>query len=403
MAKHIILISGNTSVSEEEYINSLTRNRYQTAANTLSGSIFYGLKDIFNEKLTLVSSPLIPSFPKYFKKLFYKGKEKFDYYGRDAYGTKFVTIPVLKLFFKQKSILKVLNSQIYRKNEDYIIIIYGVHTPYLKSAVEFKKNYPNTKLCLIVPDLPSYMSASNNLVYLFLKKIDSYIQKKLFISVDSYVFLTEFMKPHFDLHDKKSIVIEGIYNQNLKFAEKIEDYIEKKNVILYTGTLDKRYGMQDLLSAFEGIPNAELWICGDGDLRDTIKSMISSGYNIKYFGHVAQDEVTKLQKQAKVLVNPRSSLGEYTKYSFPSKTIEYLASGTPCVMRKLPGIPSDYDKYIFYTKDDTVQALRDSLCDVLSKPQSELNEFGRKAADFIKSNKNSRIQAEKILSIILER
>ena len=242
-----------------------------------------------------------------------------------------------------------------------------------------------------------------SIVYLFLKKIDSYIQKKLFISVDSYVFLTEFMKPHFDLHDKKSIVIEGIYNQNLKFAEKIEDYIEKKNVILYTGTLDKRYGMQDLLSAFEGIPNAELWICGDGDLRDTIKSMISSGYNIKYFGHVAQDEVTKLQKQAKVLVNPRSSLGEYTKYSFPSKTIEYLASGTPCVMRKLPGIPSDYDKYIFYTKDDTVQALRDSLCDVLSKPLFELNEFGRKAADFIKSNKNSRIQAEKILSIILER
>lgn len=402
MPKHVILISGNTSKSEEEYINSLTRNYYQTAANTLSSSIFCGLKEIFKGKLSLVSSPLIPSFPKYFRKFIYKGKERFEYYGSDAYGTKFITIPLFKLFFKQKSILNVLCSKVYRNDEDYIIIIYGIHTPYLKSAVEFKQKYPKTKLCLVVPDLPIYMSSSKNLVYLFLKKVDSVIQNKLLNSIDSYVFLTEFMKSQFDLHNKNSIVVEGIYNPVMNTWDEIKNPIIKDNVILYTGTLDKRYGMQDLLSAFEEIPNAELWICGDGDLRDTVVSMISRGHKIKYWGHVSQQEVIKLQKQAKVLVNPRPSLGEFTKYSFPSKTIEYLASGTPCVMRKLPGIPAEYDDYIFYTKDDSVQSLRDTICDVLSMSQMELNAFGEKASDFIKKQKNSRRQCEKILKLVLE-
>ena len=183
MSKHIILISGNTSKYEEEYINSLTRNYYQTAANTLSSSIFCGLKEVFKGKLSLVSSPLIPSFPKYFRNFIYKGKEEFEYYGCNAYGTKFVTIPLFKLFFKQKSILRVLCSKVYRNDEDYIIIIYGIHTPYLKSAVEFKQKYPKTKLCLVVPDLPMYMSSSKNLGYLFLKKIDSVIQNKMMHSI----------------------------------------------------------------------------------------------------------------------------------------------------------------------------------------------------------------------------
>ena len=38
-------------------------------------------------------------------------------------------------------------------------------------------------------------------------------------------------------------------------------------------------------------------------------------------------------------VNPRQNNEEFTKYSFPSKTMEYLASGVPVVAYKLDGIP----------------------------------------------------------------
>ena len=45
-------------------------------------------------------------------------------------------------------------------------------------------------------------------------------------------------------------------------------------------------------------------------------------------------------------MNPRSADAEYTKYSFPSKTIEYLATGVPVVMNRLPGIPEEYEYFV---------------------------------------------------------
>ena len=56
-------------------------------------------------------------------------------------------------------------------------------------------------------------------------------------------------------------------------------------------------------------------------------------------GCVTNDEIVRLQCEATLLVNPRPSDKEFCKYSFPSKTIEYMASGTPVLMTKLPGVP----------------------------------------------------------------
>lgn len=403
MKKHIILISGNTLKQEETLINSLTKNYYQTAANTFSNSIFSGLKEAFNGQLSLISAPLIPSYPLNFKRLIYKGTSNFKYFNKNAYGTNFITLPLLKLLNKQISIYNVLTRRIYKETEEYIIIIYGTHTPYIYSAVKFKKKYPNTKLCLIVPDLPQYMSANMNPLYCWLKNIDQSIQKKLYKHIDSFVFLTNYMPSYFNICAQPYIIIEGIANPEL-YVEKYTHLtdVEKKNIILYTGTLDKRYGLEDLLLAFEKINNAELWICGEGDLKYTIETMIKRGLNIKYFGQISHEQSLILQKQARILVNPRSSKGEYTKYSFPSKTIEYLASGTPCIMRHLPGIPKEYDDYLFYTKDDSIDALRNAIVSLMSKPQHELNLIGQKASNFILREKNYRIQGEKILKMILQ-
>ena len=38
-----------------------------------------------------------------------------------------------------------------------VLIVYSIHTPFLKAAVDIKRKYKNTKVVLIVPDLPEYM------------------------------------------------------------------------------------------------------------------------------------------------------------------------------------------------------------------------------------------------------
>lgn len=44
---------------------------------------------------------------------------------------------------------------------------------------------------------------------------------------------------------------------------------------------------------------------------------------------VPNSGVLKAQSESEILVNPRNDNNEFTKYSFPSKVIEYLGSGTP--------------------------------------------------------------------------
>ena len=95
-------------------------------------------------------------------------------------------------------------------------------------------------------------------------------------------------------------------------------------------------------------------------------------------------------------MNPRSNKEEYTKYSFPSKTMEYLATGRPVLMHKLKGIPDEYDKYIFYIGEDMAKSLQQ----IAQADPQMLADVGEKGKQFVLLNKNMKKQAEKIIRLI---
>ena len=72
-----------------------------------------------------------------------------------------------------------------------------------------------------------------------------------------------------------------------------------------------------------------------------------------------------MQHKATILVNPRTSEGEFTKYSFPSKTMEYLLAGRCVVVNRLPGIPEEYYQYVYTPQNESVEALAECLTNVL--------------------------------------
>ncbi len=68
-------------------------------------------------------------------------------------------------------------------------------------------------------------------------------------------------------------------------------------------------------------------------------------------GLLKREEVLRLQKSCMVLLNPRPSHHEYTKYIFQSKSLEYMSSGTPVITSRLPGIPKKYYDYVYLIED----------------------------------------------------
>ena len=114
-------------------------------------------------------------------------------------------------------------------------------------------------------------------------------------------------------------------------------------------------------------------------------------------GFVSREEAVQLQHEATAVINPRKPTISLTKYSFPSKIMEYLSSGTPMIGYRLQGIPEEYYNYFYTVEGLSNDELAKTISEVLNKPQDELNEKAESAMIFIANNKTAQIQIKKVL------
>ena len=147
-------------------------------------------------------------------------------------------------------------------------------------------------------------------------------------------------------------------------------------------------------------PEYRLWIRGNGACLNDVKLAAERDSRIKYIEHLSKDELLKLQKKATILINPVFSSQTFTRYFFPSKTMEYMASGTPTVMSKLACLPKDYYPHLYFFDKESIEGIRDKIIEICEKTQSELEEFGKAASEFIIKEKNEMKQSKKIVDLI---
>ena len=127
--------------------------------------------------------------------------------------------------------------------------------------------------------------------------------------------------------------------------------------------------------------------------------MAHQDQRILFNGLLDREEILQIQRASRLLVNPRRGNQEFTKYSFPSKLLEYMSSGTPVLSFRLPGIPPEYEDYLFWAGEER-DSLYEALVHLVSKPNSELEEMGRRARNFVRTHKSATAQAAKILHMI---
>ena len=121
---------------------------------------------------------------------------------------------------------------------------------------------------------------------------------------------------------------------------------------------------------------------------------------IKFFNFVSHEEIFNLEKKVSLLINTRDPQLEYTKYSFPSKTFEYMASGTPFLSTKLECYTEEYENYIYFIKDNNPYTIANKINEIIHLNEEERNNFGLNAKDFILKKKTSQCQVEKVIQFI---
>ena len=393
----ILFLGGIFDDSHNAEIISKTKTYVEYAANNFQRKIIEGLK-ANGADVQVVSAPFLGAFPQAYKDIVFKG---FDAKAEDESGysyAKFINIWGIRNPSRRRGVNRLLRGFADDPDTDKLIIVYSPHTPLIQAANDAKKKDPHIKICMVIPDLPQYMNLSANvsLAYKVLKKYDVRTFMKESRTVDSYIVLTEQMTDLLGVGNRPYAVVEGIY-------EKIEGEIPKKNqeltTIVYTGRLDKSFGVVHLIKAFRQLKGEDLRlvICGGGEAKAEVEEAASIDKRILYKGQVSSDEARRYILEGDVLVNPRQNNSIYTKYSFPSKIIDYLSTGNPVIAYKLDGMPEIYKDFIYFVPDDSVEALANTINHVISMSSEEK---GKKCSAGIKYLK-SKLSKEHIGKTIL--
>ena len=216
-------------------------------------------------------------------------------------------------------------------------------------------------------------------------------------AMDSFVVLTEHLAQTIEAGERPYDIVECICDAGQKEAAKTRG---ERNRVLYSGTLEKEYGILDVAEAFTHIPDAEFWVYGLGNAAAELEKLSEEHKNVKYFGFADQAVIAQARDQSDYLINPRRPTGTFTKYSFPSKTAEYMVSGKPVIMYKLEGVPDEYDGYLNYLTAETSIGIADELKTIFEKDYDALAEKAKMGRVFAIENKCAKKQAEKIIALI---
>ncbi len=392
---------------EEKKLSERTKERLSgISGHKVTKAEIYGIDsnlenpvDVFN----IINTVNYPKFPQLvFPNEKWNHTERSDH---EDFHLGYINLFGIKYITQYRSMKKALNKWMQKSSEPCIICVHNIFLPAMLAAVHVARRYKGrVKLCLNTGDVPGKFGLQSQFKK-HMKQIltETLVEKnilRLAKQFDCFVFVTKDMAKAFEVEDKPYTIVECTYIEP-EYAKNLRITEDEKKIIFYAGSIREEYGIGHLLRAFELIKGADyqLVIAGGGAGENLVKEYAKKDSRIQFLGFIIPQEVLKWQLKSCVLVSPRQSGWEYVKYSFPSKSVDSLASGVPYVAHKLPCDPPEYAEYINYPVDESDEALRDKLVEICEKSLEERSVIGERAKQFIKKEKNPIVMTRQIVDM----
>lgn len=399
MHGRIVFLGRTIPPCAAQTIRDNTRRGMLSSAVALQEKLLDGFDALCGENVALCNVEAIESFPQHYRRAWIPAF-RFSHRGEEAqrdYNVSFNNTFGIRLRSMERGLERGLRA-LDREQETGAIVIYSPTTYFLNAALRFQKRRPGVRLCLIIPDLPDFGTLAQHVplksrVY---RALQNRSLRRALTRLDSLVVLTEQTADYLGWKGKYAVV-EGI----AKAPEAVRRDTEETTIV-YTGTTHARFGLPVLVEAMSYLPRQDirLVVCGCGDYDEALRRHAAQDSRISFLGVVPHDRALQLQMDAAVLVNPRQNEGEYTKYSFPSKTMEYLCTGNPVVAYPLDGVPAEYAPFLHSPADNTPQALAEEIRRLLALPPGERLAQGQAAREYVLAHKGAAAQVKKILDLL---
>lgn len=388
--------------NEIDKIRRNSRAGIQTAADILQWDYVEGVEANTGTPVKIITRMNLGIFPLRYNRLWVKGHTFSHRSGAEDYAVGFWnTAPIRPFFFYRVGEKQTVKWAKKKMGEQKILIAYSYAMAGILEKVKLVN--PNVKTILVVLDLPRFtdMAHNSSLIYRVKHQMEEKRMSHALAYVDLLVPITQQMRDEIDpQHRIRAVVIDGMVKKR-ETVKRREAGPQNNFTIVYTGTLTKAYGITDMLEAVEMLKNLpiRLVICGKGEAEPEIRKAAASNPNIEYRGLVSSEEAYQLQCDADLLLNPRKNEGEYTSFSFPSKILQYMSSGTPVLCYKLDGMDEKYGEYLFFVRRD--ETLADAIHRVYRMERTQLRSIGENARKYVEREKTSEAQTKKILVEVL--
>ncbi|MEU7841883.1 glycosyltransferase [Micromonospora sp. NPDC049114] len=296
-------------------------------------------------------------------------------------------------------------SRTLRRHGDDILLIHGVHTPFLWFGVLVAWR-GSARVVPVLTDPPGVVLPDDGRIVRALRRLDHALVRMALRRSSGVVVLTAALGEDFAPSIPR-LVMEGICDPPTTGASTggpdagpPSDAATRD--IVYAGGLTRAYGVDRLIEAFRGMPDPDLRLLlfGRGELEDWSRTQAEVDPRISPPELLDRAALVRRLASASVLVNPRPVEQSFVRYSFPSKLIEYLSTGVPVVTTRLPGIPPDYEPYLRFAETDTADGLREALLRLLATPPGERAALGAAGAAFVRESRGPAAQGRRIRSFL---
>jgi glycosyltransferase involved in cell wall biosynthesis len=235
-------------------------------------------------------------------------------------------------------------------------------------------------------------------------RLDFWLQRALIPRLDGHIAVADRIMRDF-APGKPYLRMEG--GITAEVLDRVPSHQRKESdhfTIVSVGLLNEANGIHLLLEAFARLSGDRfrLRIAGEGPLAQAVRDAAARDPRIEYCGFLSFPQVLALYCTADALINMRLTQKINTLYFFPSKMMEYLASGVPVITTAPAHVAEEFQDLAYLLKEETSDALLRCIHQLAAMDPAERRARGARARQYMAANKTWDAQGRKFTNHVLQ-